>query len=85
MMPVEGKGMPCPQCSGKTRTLDSRTSEVHVRRRRQCKDCGHRFSTRELEDGALKQLRERITGLLAENAQLRDRLVDGLLAAEVHG
>ncbi len=84
-MPVEGKGMPCPQCSGKTRTVESRIGEAAVRRRRQCKECGHRFSTRELEDGALKQLRERITGLLAENAQLRDQVVDGLLAAEVHG
>jgi transcriptional regulator NrdR family protein len=84
-MPIEGKGMPCPQCGGNTRTLDSRTSAVHVRRRRQCKDCSHRFSTRELEDGALQQLRERIAALLAENTHLRNRVVDGLLAAEVNG
>jgi transcriptional regulator NrdR family protein len=84
-MPIEGKGMPCPQCGGKTRTVDSRTSDSNVRRRRQCKDCGHRFSTRELEDGSLQQLRERIASLLAENMQLRNRVVDGLLAAEVNG
>lgn len=35
---------PLPECGGKTRVVDSRGKH----RRRQCKDCGHRFNTREI-------------------------------------
>jgi len=35
---------PCPKCRGKTTVVDSRG----VHRRRECVECAHRFSTREV-------------------------------------
>lgn len=40
--------MNCPLCSSDTAVIDSRGT----RRRRKCKACGHRFSTREVLEGA---------------------------------
>jgi len=39
--------MNCIECGGKTETLDTRhdKQENTLRRRRQCKACGHRFAT----------------------------------------
>ena len=39
--------MNCTECGGKTETLDTRHDKGSntSRRRRQCKDCGHRFAT----------------------------------------
>ncbi len=42
--------MRCPKCtSAETKVLDTRTSknETSIRRRRECFDCGHRFTTTE--------------------------------------
>lgn len=42
--------MTCPVCSGKTRITNSRKDDFdRVRRRRECKDCQHRFTTMEYE------------------------------------
>jgi transcriptional regulator NrdR family protein len=49
--------MNCPQCDyGKSKTLETRKSKVHTRRRRQCDSCGWRFTTREVPDSGLKHL-----------------------------
>lgn len=46
--------MKCPKCGGKRfKTIDSRNTdwkgtEESIRRRRECLDCGHRFTTYEL-------------------------------------
>jgi len=50
--------MLCPNCnSPDTRVIDSRTSKDNqsIRRRRECSDCGHRFTTLEeiIRDGLL--------------------------------
>lgn len=39
--------MQCPKCQTATRVIDSRQSEEgrSIRRRRECEDCGHRFTT----------------------------------------
>ncbi len=38
--------MRCPQCEGlDTRVIDTTPSEDEIRRRRECQDCGHRFTT----------------------------------------
>lgn len=37
--------MRCMKCGGETQTIDSRPDDITVRRRRKCKDCGHRFTT----------------------------------------
>lgn len=42
--------MKCPKCQGNTYILESRNAKgrwTGVRRRRECKECGHRFSTLE--------------------------------------
>lgn len=40
--------MRCPSCQHPdSRVIDSRASTDHVRRRRECQDCGHRFTTYE--------------------------------------
>jgi transcriptional regulator NrdR family protein len=38
--------MNCIKCNGNTSVVDSRPQEISaVKRRRKCRDCGHRFST----------------------------------------
>lgn len=39
--------MKCPRCNKSTQVLDSRPDGQSVNRRRQCKVCGHRFTTAE--------------------------------------
>ncbi|MGD8997196.1 MAG: transcriptional regulator NrdR [Anaerolineae bacterium] len=40
--------MKCPYCGGKrTRVIDTTRKETSIRRRRECKNCGRRFSTME--------------------------------------
>lgn len=41
--------MTCPVCGGETKITDSRGEVDAVRRRRECCECGHRFSTLELD------------------------------------
>jgi len=42
--------MRCPKCHTKTEVLDSRTSDLRVRRRRQCPACKRKLTTQELTD-----------------------------------
>lgn len=39
--------MNCPKCTAPCRVLDSRNESTRVTRRRDCKDCGYRFTTTE--------------------------------------
>lgn len=40
--------MRCPECQhNDTRVVDSRSLGGHIRRRRECQSCGHRFTTHE--------------------------------------
>lgn len=39
--------MKCVACGEKTDVTDSRATKVGVRRRRECRECGHRFTTYE--------------------------------------
>jgi transcriptional repressor NrdR len=41
--------MTCPKCNGKTKVVDSRTDEDSTERRRECVECGCRFSTVEVD------------------------------------
>lgn len=41
--------MTCPNCGAKTRVVDSRSHEDSKSRRRECSDCGFRFSTVEID------------------------------------
>ena len=43
--------MKCPKCDGKTIVTNSRPSEKKtIRRRRECMDCGYRFTTYEITE-----------------------------------
>lgn len=45
----DGVGMDCPHCGSKSLIVtDSRGHRGHIRRRRTCSDCGHRFFTKEV-------------------------------------
>lgn len=48
--------MTCPKCNEKTRVIDSTTGEDSTIRRRECVECGFRFSTIEID----KDLYERL-------------------------
>ena len=39
--------MTCPKCNGDTRVLNRQTYPDYTWRRRECKECGYRFSTKE--------------------------------------
>lgn len=46
--------MKCPKCGGKARTIDTRPKPDNTNwRRKQCRECGYRFSTVELTTVAL--------------------------------
>jgi transcriptional repressor NrdR len=51
--------MTCPVCGGQTRITDSRAQPDVVRRRRECLECGYRFTTKELEVDVLERLTDR--------------------------
>lgn len=40
--------MRCPDCGQKSDVYDSRPFENTIRRRRQCKSCGHKYTTLEV-------------------------------------
>lgn len=48
--------MTCPICGGETKITNSRPKCDHARRRRECLECGHRFSTIELEEDVKDRL-----------------------------
>jgi transcriptional repressor NrdR len=41
--------MTCPVCGAKTVVTNSRADNDNVRRRRECRECGYRFTTYEYE------------------------------------
>ena len=52
--------MRCPVCSHEeSRVVDSRTSAESIRRRRQCAQCGARFTTHERRERRLPWIRKR--------------------------
>ena len=48
--------MTCPVCGGKTHSTDSRSDGETVRRRRECLECKHRFTTKEIDANLLERL-----------------------------
>lgn len=56
--------MDCPKCgSGNGYVMDSRRAGGTVKRRRRCLDCGHRYSTMEVDAEKLREL-ERTVAVL---------------------
>lgn len=50
--------MICPSCGGKFKVIDTRSDQEIVYRRRECKDCGERYTTYEFRPGQLIDLFE---------------------------
>lgn len=55
---LSGNGILCPRCNGLGSDVkDSRAMDGYIRRRRECRDCKRRFTTREIEGGEMTFLR----------------------------
>lgn len=48
--------MTCPVCEGKTGVIDSRPEPDCICRRRECKVCGFRFDTIELDEDLFERI-----------------------------
>lgn len=48
--------MTCPICNGKTKVIDSRHEDDSTRRRRECVECGYRFSTTEVDSDLYQRM-----------------------------
>lgn len=48
--------MTCPQCNGRTEIYDSRHEDDAVNRKRQCRKCGFRFQTIEIDKDYYERL-----------------------------
>ena len=48
--------MTCPVCGGQTKVTESRRYTDTIRRRRECLNCHHRFTTKEIEVDVLERL-----------------------------
>lgn len=70
--------MQCPKCgSNITSCIDSRPKENGVYRRRKCLDCGYRYSSWEIKEEELKQLREAFKALgelLSHSNEIKERM-----------
>lgn len=65
--------MICPKCkSDQLNVIDSRPTENHTRRRRQCVICGARVSTVEISAEEYKKMTQRLYQLESILSQLRD-------------
>ena len=65
--------MMCPFCrTGETKVVDSRGQELVIRRRRECLECGRRFTTKEkIEESPLKVIKKDGTRVPYERDKIR--------------
>lgn len=63
--------MICPECKSRTRIIDSRPTNKDVRRRRKCRECGHRFSTIEIRFDEIEAQLEKFKQIGKELRKLR--------------
>lgn len=65
--------MMCPYCrTGETKVVDSRGQELVIRRRRECLECGRRFTTKEkIEESPLKVIKKDGTRVPYERDKIR--------------
>jgi transcriptional regulator NrdR family protein len=73
--PASANGFACPKCDARTNVKDSRQDvDGSVRRRRECSQCSHRFTTYEEVSGRLEKASDR------ERLRLYERLFPKLVA-----
>ena len=70
--------MPCPYCGEDSQVIDSRETSNSVRRRRECLDCGSRFTTYERIEAPALYIIKKDQRLEKFN---REKLVSGLCKA----
>jgi transposase-like protein len=70
--------MKCPKCGMYLLyIIDSRPTNGHIRRRRVCLECEHRFTTYEISSGeydALKEKEKLLYDLLARTGKISEKL-----------
>jgi transcriptional repressor NrdR len=72
-------GQVCPKCDGDTGVIDTRPYKDGVRRRRECQECGYRYSTVEYSVEYLDALRGgKVTYEEREKARRYDEIVAAL-------
>lgn len=71
--------MRCPECGGRTGVIDCRATVTSIRRRRECKSCGARFTTYEAQAEALKlsEIARDFQADLKKTMQLLEKRIDG--------
>ena len=79
--------MICPYCGGFTKVLDSRETDDSVRRRRECRECGLRFSTTEIDlqlyDKRMEESRSIIQKEIREEMENIKKNIDKIISREV--
>ena len=63
--------MKCPKCASSSRTLETRENKNYKRRRRECRACGFRFSTKEASADQFESPKQLLAKLEAANAKIR--------------
>lgn len=67
--------MNCPKCGSGTYVVDSRHKPSRIYRRRECRVCGNRFSTAEINE---EQVRSLIDKSIAMLRQEMDTAINGI-------
>ena len=76
--------MQCPKCkSYESKVIDSRPSDNGIRRRRECLDCGERFSTWEFIGGKrmkdfFDSFKTKMLSLLQDSDNEMKELIEGI-------
>lgn len=75
--------MDCPFCCGATKVIDSRRETEGVRRRRECLDCGYRFTTMEFDYDLYKHLADGQTVTMKVQVQTFKSGIAPIVACEL--
>jgi transcriptional regulator NrdR family protein len=68
----------CPNCKGKSKVLETRESAHGIRRRRECRFCGRRFTTFEAEVVQIVEQRARVEVDTPDAAEIAMEVADVL-------
>lgn len=66
--------MTCPVCGGKSYVHNSRSDGETVRRYRKCRECGHHFTTEEIDADLLAGHQKKLDQARAELSKEREKL-----------
>lgn len=62
----------CPECSGRSHVKDTRSSPDGLRRRRECVECGHRWTTIEITHNTFRSARKAVKAMTLANKKLAE-------------